>query len=147
MIEHADNHAEPVTEECPFRVQFGRELYRRRQKTPNTLGTLFGPIELRRCVYECREPGEPCIWPLELHPGVVAGRATPALAERVGRGSADHEQDAVRCLLRTGHGVSWSVKSLRNVAAAVRDGVAGPGEQARVDRLIELLDEAYQKPS
>ena len=51
MIEHAYNHAEPVTEECPPRVRCGRELYRRRQKTPNTLGTLFGSIELRRCVY------------------------------------------------------------------------------------------------
>jgi len=144
VIEHAYNHAEPVAEECPPRVRFGRELYRRRQKTPNTLGTLFGPIELRRCVYECLEPGEPCIWPLELHLGVVAGLATPALAERVGRWSADHEQDAVRALLRAEQGVSWSVKSLRKVAAAVRDGIAEPGEQARVDRLVELLAEAQQ---
>ena len=144
MIEHAYNHAEPVTEECPPRVQLGRELYRRRQKAPNTLGTLFGPIELRRCVYECLEPGEPCIWPLELHLGVVAGLATPALAERVGRWSADHEQDAVRALLRAEHGVPWSVKSLRKVAAAVRDGTAEPGERARVDRLVELLTEAQQ---
>jgi hypothetical protein len=146
VIEHAYNDAEPVTEECPPRVQFGRELYRRRQKTPNTIGTLFGPIELRRCVYECLEPGEPCIWPLELHLGVVAGLATPALADRVGRWSADHEQDAVRALLRVEQGVSWSVKSLRKVAAAVRDGIAEPGEQARVDRLVELLVEAQQSP-
>ena len=32
--------------------------------------------------------------------------ATPALAERVGRWSAEHEQDAVRDLLRAEHGVS-----------------------------------------
>jgi hypothetical protein len=121
-----------------------RETYRRRDKTPNTLGTLFGSIELRRCVYECLEPGEPCVWPLELRLGVVAGLATPALAERIGRWSADHEQDAVRCLLRDEHGVSWSVKSLRTIAAAVRDGVAEPGEHARVDRLVELLDEAQR---
>ena len=131
-----------VTEECPPRVRFGRETYRRRAKTPNTLGTLFGPIRLRRCAYECLEPGEPCIWPLELRLGVVAGLATPALAERVGFWSSDHEQEAVRGLLRTEHGVSWSVTSLRKVAAAVRDGVAGPGEQARRDRLVELLTEA-----
>ena len=80
VIEHAYNHAELVTEECPPRVRFGRETYRRRAKTPNTLGTLFGPIPLRRCAYECLEPGEPCIWPLELRLGVVAGLATPALA-------------------------------------------------------------------
>ena len=144
VIDHAYNHAEPAPAECPPRVRFGRETYRRRDKTPNTLGTLFGSIELRRCVYECLEAGEPCVWPLELRLGVVAGLATPALAERVGRWSADHEQDAVRSLLRVEHCVSWSVQSLRKVAAAVRDGVAEPGEQARVDRLVELLTEAQQ---
>jgi len=142
LIEFAYNHAEPPTEECPPRVRVGRETYRRRDKTPNTLGTLFGPIELRRCVYECLEPGEPCVWPLELRSGVVAGLATPALAERVGRWSAEHEQDAVQNLLRAEHGVSWSVTSLRKVVGAVREGVAGPGEQARVGRLLELLTEA-----
>ncbi len=142
LIESAYNHAEPSTEECPPRIHVGRETYRRRGKTPNTLGTLFGPIELRRCVYECLEPGELCVWPLELRLGVVAGLATPALAERVGRWSAEHEQDAVGNLLRAEHGVSWSVTSLRKVVGAVRDGVAGPGEQARVERLLELLTEA-----
>lgn len=142
VVDHAYNHAEPATLECPPRIRVGRETYRRRDKTPNTLGTLFGPIELRRGVYECLEPGEPCVWPLELRLGVVAGLATPALAARVGRWSADHEQDAVRGLLQTEHGVCWSVQSLRRVAAAVRDGVVGPGEHAQVDRLVELLAEA-----
>jgi len=81
---------------------------------------------------------------LELRLGVVAGLATPALAERVGRWSADHEQDAVRALLLAEHGVCWSVASLRKVVAAVRAGVAEPGERARVDRLVELLNEAQQ---
>jgi len=142
LIASAYNHAGPPTEECPPRVRVGRETYRRRANTPNTLGTLFGPIELRRRVYECLEPGEPCAWPLELRLGVVAGRATPALAERVGRWSAEHEQDAVRNRLRAEHDVSWSVTTLREVVGAVRDGVTGPGEQARVGRLLELLTEA-----
>jgi hypothetical protein len=146
LIEHVYNHAEPPPEECPARVRVGRETYRRHKKTPNTLGTLFGPVVLRRTVYECLELGEPCVWPLELRLGVVAGLATPALAERVGRWSADHEQAAVRGLLRAGHGVSWSVGSVRKVAGAVRDGVAGPGEHARVDRLVELLDQAQRSP-
>ncbi len=144
VVDHAYNHAEPPVEECPPRVRFGRETYRRRIKTPNTIGTLFGSVVIRRVVYECLEPGEPCIWPLELRLGVVAGLATPALAERVGRWSAEHEQDAVRGLLRDEHGVSWSVESLRDVAETVRDGVVEPGEQARVDRLLELLVKADQ---
>ena len=44
VVTHAYNHAEPATAECPPRIQLGRETYRRRDKTPNTLGTLFGPI-------------------------------------------------------------------------------------------------------
>jgi hypothetical protein len=144
ILEYAYNLAEPAVEACPPRVRFGGETYRRRRKSPNTLGTVFGPVVVRRCVYECLEPGERCLWPLELRLGVVAGLATPALAERVGRWSADHDQSAVRALLYAEHGVSWSVTSLRTVAAAVRDGVAGPGEHARVERLGELLAAADQ---
>jgi hypothetical protein len=40
--------------------------------------------------------------------------------------------------------VSWSVTSLRKVVGAVRDGVATSGEEARVQRVIELLTTAEQ---
>jgi len=142
ILDAAYHRAEPNVEDGPARVRFGGETYRRRKKTPNTVGTVFGPVVLHRCVYECLEPGEPCCWPLESRLGVVAGLATPALAERVGRWSADHEQSTVLALLQAEHGVPWSVKSLRQVVAAVRDGVAQPGEQARIERLGELLAEA-----
>lgn len=144
ILEYTYNVAEPAAEDCPARVRFGGETYRRRRKAPNTLGTVFGPVAVRRCVYECLEPGERCLWPLELRLGIVAGLATPALAERVGRWSADHGQSAIRALLAAEHGVTWSVKSLRTVAATVRNGVVGPGEQARIERLGELLTAADQ---
>jgi hypothetical protein len=144
VVGQAFGHAEPPAEDCPARVTFGDETYRRRTKTPNAIGTLFGPIRVSRCVYECLEVGVACLWPLELRLGIVAGLATPALAERVGRWSADHEQDAVLGLLHAEHGVSWSATSVRKVAAAVRDGVAEPGEAARVQRVVELLAAAGQ---
>lgn len=144
IVAHALNHAEPATADCPARIAFSDETYRRRKKTPNRIGTLFGPVEVNRCVYECLEAGEACLWPLEMRLGIVAGLATPALAERVGRWSADHEQDAVRALLQAEHGVSWSVQSLRKVVEAVRDGVAKPGAAARVQRVIELLTAAEE---
>jgi len=75
VVEFAYNHAEPSNEDCPLRVRIGRETYRRRDRTPNSIGTLFGPIERQRGVYECLELGEQCVWPLELRSGVVAGRA------------------------------------------------------------------------
>ena len=146
VVDWALNHAEPAVEDCPARVAFGEETYRRRAKTPNTIGTLFGPIELSRCVYECLEAGAACVWPLESRLGIVAGLATPAVAERVGRWSADHDQGAVLGLVRAEHGVSWSATSVRKLAAAVRDGVAEPGETARVERVLELLTEAGHSP-
>ena len=144
VVAQAFNAAEPAVADCPARVAFGDETYRRRTKTPNTIGTLFGPIELRRCVYECLEVGAGCLWPLQLRLGIVAGLASPALAERVGLWSADHEQAAVLGLLRTEHGVKWSATSVRKVAAAVCDGVAEPGETARVERVIALLTAAEE---
>ena len=129
-------------DEGPARVRFHGETYRRRDAAPNTIGTLFGEIELVRSVYECLEPGERCIVPWEMQWGVVAGLATPALAERIGRWSAQHEQQAVLDLLKTEHEVSWSVASLRKVARAVRDGVVEPGRQARQERVVELLKQA-----
>lgn len=146
VVGHAFRHAEPAAEDCPARVRFGGETYRRRTKTPNAIATLFGPIELNRCVYECLEAGEACVWPSEVRLGIVAGLATPALAERVARWSADQEQAAVLALLQAEHGVSWSVTSVRKVAAAVRDGVAGPGEAARIERVVELLAAAENSP-
>ena len=142
VVEDTYNRAEPPVEDCPARVEFDGETYRRRGMSPNTLGTLFGPVVLHRCVYECLEPGERCLWPAELRLGIVAGLATPALAERVARWSAEQEQAAVRAQVSAEHGVSWSVASLRKVVQAVRDGVVEPGEQARVERLVELLTEA-----
>jgi len=79
---------------------------------------------------------------LELQCGIVAGLATPALAERVGPWSAEHEQQAVLDLLQAEHEVGWSVTSLRKVAKAVRDGVAEPGLKARQERIVELLQQA-----
>src|ERR1700688_4091392 len=93
--------------------------YRRRPKSRNTIGTLFGEIELRRYVYEATEAGGRALFPLEMHLGIEAGLATPALAERVGLWSAEHEQEQVRTLLRQEQGVSWSVTSVRRLAASL----------------------------
>jgi hypothetical protein len=74
--------------------------------------------------------------------GIEAGLATPALAERVGRWSAEHEQEQVRALLAQEHGVTWSVKSVRKVTAALREGLASFREAAQVAKVLELLEQA-----
>ena len=143
LIEHEYNRVEPERlQECPLRLRLAAEEYRRRPKSRNKIGTWFGTIELRRYVYEALEPGEPCLFPLERQLGIEAGLATPALAERVGLWSAEHEQEQVRELLRQEHNVSWSVTSLRKLASSLREGLASFREEAPLSKLLELLAKA-----
>lgn len=142
-MDHEYNRVEPERlQDCPLRLRLAGEEYRRRPKSRNKIGTLFGAIELRRYVYEALERGEPCLFPLEMQLGIEAGLATPALAERVGLWSAEHEQEQVRDLLRQEHNVSWSVTSLRKVASSLRDGLASFREEAQLSELLELLEKA-----
>jgi hypothetical protein len=144
IVAHEYNRIEPeCRDDCALRLRFAGEEYRRRPKSPKRVGTLFGEIELRRYLYEAIEPGEPALFPLEKQLGIEAGLATPALAERVGLWSVDHEQEQVRSLLLREHNVSWSVKSLRKVTMALRDGMASFREEAQVARAIELLKKAF----
>ena len=144
VVEHEYNHVEPAAlTDCPLRLRFAGEEYRRRPRSLNRIGTRFGEIELRRFLYEAVEPGEPAIFPLEAALGIEAGLATPALAERVGAWAVDHEQEQVRRLLRSEHGVAWSVDSLRRLTAALRDGMASFREEAPLARLQELLEKAF----
>jgi hypothetical protein len=143
LVENEYNRLEPERrEDCPLRLRWAGQEYRRRPKSRNTIGTWFGAIELRRYLYEATEAGERALFPLERLLGIEAGLATPALAERVGLWSAEHEQEQVRTLLRTEHGVAWSVKSLRKVAAALRDGMASFREEAQLAKVLELLAQA-----
>lgn len=144
FVEQAYNQIEPAQlADCPQRLRLAGQEYRRRPKSRNRLGTVFGTIELRRYLYEATEPGERSLFPLELQLGIEAGLATPALAERVGWWSAEHEQEVVRTLLVQEHNVSWSVKSLRHVTAALRNGLASFREEAQVTRLVALLTQAF----
>jgi hypothetical protein len=114
LIEAEYNAIEPATlQDCPLRMRLAGENYKRRPKSPNVIGTLFGPIRLERYRYEALEPGERGICPLEMHLGVEAGLATPALAERIGLHAVDHTQQQVLDWLNRDHGLKWSIESLR----------------------------------
>ena len=59
IVEHEYNRIEPACfNDCPLRLRFAGEEYRRRPKSPKRIGTLFGEIDLRRYLYEAVEPGE-----------------------------------------------------------------------------------------
>lgn len=138
------NHLEPDEPDAwPARLRLEGFDYRRRPKAPNrALDSLFGPIRLERTRYEALGPGEPSRFPLEERLGIVAGRATAALAERVGQNAAQHPQQQVLSLLRRDHGVQWSVESLREVTQRLRAGLEAQRCAAQVAKLLALLQQA-----
>jgi len=144
LLERLYNELEPERlQECPLRLRLAGQEYRRRPKSRNRIGTLFGEIDLRRYLYEATAAGERALFPLEVQLGIEAGLATPALAERVGRWAAEHEQAQLQTLLRQEHGVTWSVQSLRQVTAALRAGLASFRASTQVAKLLELLETAF----
>jgi hypothetical protein len=127
----------------PTRLCFGGNEYRRNRRTPRNLGCLFGPITLWRVVYQAVEPGMPGLFPLEQALGIVAHLATPALADQVGRLTAELTQQQTLAVLRERYGVYWSVGSLRKVTAALAEALSPLRQDAQVARLLELLRQAF----
>jgi hypothetical protein len=152
VVQAAFNHIEPGDpQDAPKHTQRDRQDYSRKNaksKSRGGIATLFGRIELCRCLYEplqeARYDRQPSFSPLELCLGVVAGNATPALAERVGRLSGQHTQQEMLDLLKRDHQVSWSVEALRRVAAAVSAGIAPCLRAAQQQALLGWLAEAQQ---
>jgi len=137
------NCLEPEADsEAPSRVSFEGRLYRRRRQHPQVVGTLFGPVTLWRRLYEpCGRRGR-SIHPLELHLGIEAGLATPALAERVGYWATDHTQNEVLEIVQRDHGVSWSCPSLRKLLGYLRAGMAPHREGAQVEQVLGWIEQA-----
>ncbi len=103
IVESVFNEIEPENpQDAPKHTQRDRQDYtRKNHKSRNRGGiaTLFGTIELQRCLYEplqeARDDSQRSFSPLELCLGIVANNATPALAERVGAGGNAHPRGIV----------------------------------------------------
>lgn len=147
LLEAVYNRLEADTpDEMPKQVEYDRHEYsRKNEKTNNRndIGTVFGKIPLVRFSYEplseARDDKQKSFSPLERSLGIVAGNASPALAERVGRAAAGHTQRELLELLEREHRVRWSAKVLRRVTAAVSQGVAGHLHQAQKEQLLAWL--------
>jgi hypothetical protein len=128
-------------------VHFDHNVYRRRPRSPRRGGiaTLFGIIALWRLRYEPCDAGVglTCLFPLEQRLGIVAGKASAALASRVGSWTAQYTQETVRQLLQDEHAVAWSVATLRSVAADLSAALAPLTHQAQVDHVLALLQQAH----
>jgi hypothetical protein len=144
IVEWTLNHLEPHDRrDLPGQIERQGTWYRRRSKTPNrSVATLFGTITLWRTLYQDVHGVEPAIFPLEIRLGLEAGRATPALAERVARAAATSPQGAVLDGLQNDHGVRWSVSTLRAVIAVVATGLAMHRHDAQAARLLSWLEQA-----
>lgn len=141
-----NRHEADTSDEMPKQVQFQWQEYSRKNgKTNNRdgIGTVFGKISLVRFSYEplseAREEKQKSFSPLELCLGIVAGNASPALAERVGRAAAGHTQRELLEFLEREHRVRWSAKVLRRVTVAVSRGVAEHLHSAQKEQLLAWL--------
>ena len=144
VVQLAYNQLEPVEVKLlPTRLRIGLDEYRRNRRTPRDLFCLFGPIRLWRVVYQAVEPGIPGLCPLEQALGIVARLATPALGDQVGRLMAELTQQQTQAVLRERFGVSWSIKSLRKVTAALAESLTPLRQEAQVARLLDLLRQAF----
>jgi hypothetical protein len=152
VLQSVFNHIEPERpQDAPKHTQRDRQDYSRKERKSATRGgiaTLFGPIDLQRCLYEplqeARDDAQRSFAPLELCLGIVANNATPALAERVGRLAAQHTQQEMLDVLQRDHHVCWSVKALRQVTAAVSAGIAPYLREAQQQALLRCLAQAQQ---
>jgi hypothetical protein len=139
------NSLEPAAaEQVPDELHVGGTCYRRRFKTPREVDSTFGRLRLWRWLYEPRTTGERCLFPLEVSIGLVAGRSTPALADRVGRLVAQFPQRVVLRMLREENGVRWSHALLRETAAAVALHIGSHRQAAQAKQVIGWLRQAQR---
>jgi hypothetical protein len=145
IVQWTINHLEPedlLPQKMPPLFLWDGEYYRRRKKSPlRNLNCLFGPIALRRFYYQPLERYGRGLFPLEIQLGIVAGVATPALADTVARLAADLTQRQTLDRLRQ-QGVTWGTRTLRKVVAAMADSMSEHRHQAQVQSLLSWLSKA-----
>jgi hypothetical protein len=143
-METTFNPLEPDEAELvPPEVRLGGTRYRRRNKSPHTIASTFGSIKLRRWLYEPRDAGERCVFPLHHLLGLVAG-ATPALASRTGQLITEHTQRELQRILGRDHDVHWSQQRIRTLGAEVALIMGEQRQQAQAEQLIGWLRQAWR---
>jgi len=145
IVQWTVNRLEPddlLFQKMPPLFLWDGEYYQRRNKSPlRNLNCLFGPIALRRFYYQPLERCGRGLFPLEIQLGIVAGVATPALADTVARLAADLTQRQTLDRLRQ-QGVFWGTRTLRKVVAAMADSMSEHRHGAQVQSLLSWLSRA-----
>jgi hypothetical protein len=146
IVEWVVNRLEPEERQAmPGQFLWEGEYYRRSGKSRlRNLNCLFGPVVLRRFCYQPLETCGRCLFPLELQLGIVAGVATPALADFVARAAADLTQRQLLDQLRSRQ-VAWGVRTLRKVTQAMAESLSVPRQEMQVQQVLRWLAAAAQQ--
>lgn len=152
IVEQTLNQLEPEEPaRMPSRVRRGsQEFSRKGSKTRQRGGVacLFGMIELWRWSYEPlseeRDAGARSIAPLGEQLGLVADKATPALAETIGRLSQERSESSVKEFLEREHAVTLCSASIGKIRDAVAQGVAVHLQEQRIRVLKEAIREGQK---
>ena len=144
IVQWTCNHLESADRSSlPPELFWHNDHYRLKRLSPSrNWNSLFGKIRVWRWMYESTESiGLPALFPLELHLGVVAGVATPALADRVAQLTVEFSQRQVLSVLREEHHVSWGVTTLRKVTGAMAEAMSPFRHQAQVEQVLMWLQQ------
>lgn len=147
VVQWTLNRLEPEKQaDMPRVVFWERDAFRPKRPSPmRNLNCLFGPIRVRRWLYESMDGLQlPALFPLERALGIMAGVATPALADAVARLSVDFTQRQVLQSLRQQNHVLWGPRTLRNVTRAMAEGIAPHQHAARAKMLLGWLKQAAE---
>lgn len=147
LVQFAVNNLEPeVASEMPSRVRHEQAEYSRKGcKSPQRGGVacLFGMLNLLRWSYEPlseeAESGLRSIAPLVEQLGLVAGKATPALAEVIGRLAAEQSESSVGEFLQRQHAVTLAAKTVCLIRNAVAQGISKHLEDEQVRSLLNAI--------
>lgn len=142
-LEATLNNLEPHDPaQLPQEIRLHGLRYRLRPKSPGTVDSTFGPLRLRRWLYEPRDSGEACLFPLGQFLGLVKGRVSPALAHRVGRLASEQTQRQLLHTLQQDHGLHWSHTLLRQVTAELSQLLGAQRQDAQVEQVLRWLRRA-----
>lgn len=147
VVQWTVNCLEPQEQaDMPPVVFWELNAFRPKRLSPmRNLNCLFGPIRVRRWLYESMDGLQlPALFPLERALGILAGVATPALADLVARLSVDFTQRQVLESLRQQNQVVWGAQTLRKVTQSMAEGIAPHQHAARLEMLLGWLKQAAQ---
>lgn len=138
---------EPELPQMPGTIKHQGKSYRRlAEKTPRAdVVTRFGKVTLVRARFRRGRSGR-TIFPLEMLLGVENG-FTPAAATRVGKqfAAAGSSQGRTLELVEDQMGTKIGTEKLRKLVGTLAGGMEPFREQAQVDKLMKLVEQARQR--